>query len=439
MIFGEGPIIKNIAGDLNKLFLQGSRVGQPITNVEGDAAADQGTADLLAAMDPVIQEVAVGMSGEESMQYTVSGTPPLTLTDSLGMPLRSWSVEVSPYQEGTGDPSPQNIRTIHGTDKLTITTTGTNLLPTYTQSVTQNGVTYTANPDGSVTVNGTATATNTHVAPASIWQWDGVSDVWLSGCPAGGDYNNGYSLRIDASGYTGRFSKPDVGSGIKLTPVTPSEPSQINGYPLTFCIVIRAGTICDNLVFRPMLNYGLSALPYQPYVAPSQTVLTLPQTVYTGTIGSEGGESRWASYTATGNEELVQWYLNGASANIAAVIKSIDGNLAYADYADGAMNAMCDMSPQVTNVQMYMRQTDHGVCIMNNRRIAIQVEGVTTLAEMSAWLAENKPTFVYKIATPTTFAVPSVTIPTPTGTATTWATAEDGIVDSMEVTYVGKA
>ena len=27
------------------------------------------------------------------------------------------------------------------------------------------------------------------------------------------------------------------------------------------------------------------------------------------------------------------------------------------------------------------------------------------------------------------------TIPTPTGTATTWATAEDGTVDSMEVTY----
>lgn len=42
-------------------------------------------------------------------------------------------------------------------------------------------------------------------------------------------------------------------------------------------------------------------------------------------------------------------------------------------------------------------------------------------------------------AAPTTFAVPSATIPTPTGTAAAWATAEDGTVESMEVTYVGKA
>ena len=44
---------------------------------------------------------------------------------------------------------------------------------------------------------------------------------------------------------------------------------------------------------------------------------------------------------------------------------------------------------------------------------------------------------VYKLATPTTFAVPSLTIPTPRGTATAWATAEDGTVDSMSVSYVG--
>jgi len=46
---------------------------------------------------------------------------------------------------------------------------------------------------------------------------------------------------------------------------------------------------------------------------------------------------------------------------------------------------------------------------------------------------------VYELATPTTFPLTSSTIPTPSGTATTWATAEDGTVDSMEVTYVGKA
>ena len=118
MIFGEGPIIKNIAGNLNKLFLQGSRVGQPITNVEGDAAADQGTIALMADRDPVIRDISTGLGYAAGREVTVSGTGPLPLVNSIGRALTRWSVELAPYQEGSGDPSPQNIRRIYGTDKL---------------------------------------------------------------------------------------------------------------------------------------------------------------------------------------------------------------------------------------------------------------------------------------------------------------------------------
>ena len=93
MLFGEGPQIKNIAADLNKLFRQGSLLNQSGQTVEGDSTADQGTSDLLAARDPVIQEISVGMSGEQSARYTVSGTPPLSLPNSIGKPLKAWSVD----------------------------------------------------------------------------------------------------------------------------------------------------------------------------------------------------------------------------------------------------------------------------------------------------------------------------------------------------------
>lgn len=46
---------------------------------------------------------------------------------------------------------------------------------------------------------------------------------------------------------------------------------------------------------------------------------------------------------------------------------------------------------------------------------------------------------VYELATPIPFTTDGHTIKLPKGTATTWATAEDGTVDSMEVTYIGKA
>ena len=46
---------------------------------------------------------------------------------------------------------------------------------------------------------------------------------------------------------------------------------------------------------------------------------------------------------------------------------------------------------------------------------------------------------IYELDTPVQFTLTAPTIPTPKGSATTWATAEDGTVDSMSVTYIGKS
>ena len=91
-----GPVIKNPVLDINKLVRQGTMLNQTVQNVEGDSTADQATTDLLAKKDPVIHEISVGMSGEEASLYTVSGTPPLSLPNSLGKPLKAWEVDVSP-------------------------------------------------------------------------------------------------------------------------------------------------------------------------------------------------------------------------------------------------------------------------------------------------------------------------------------------------------
>lgn len=117
MIFGEGPIIKNIAGDLNKLFLQGTRAGQPINNVEGDAAADQATIQLMADRDPVIRDIST---------MDVGGFDTVTTIDSLSIstggsvivdtefPARVNSLDVaySPFQLGSGEASVNNVRHI---------------------------------------------------------------------------------------------------------------------------------------------------------------------------------------------------------------------------------------------------------------------------------------------------------------------------------------
>ena len=115
------PEINQASAEINKLVAQ-ANIHQTIAPVNPAAFTDPADTALLASRYPVIREVSVGMTGEAYSDYSVSGTPPLSLPNSLGKPLKAWSVDLLPYQEGTGDPSPSNVRPIHGTDKLTIYT-----------------------------------------------------------------------------------------------------------------------------------------------------------------------------------------------------------------------------------------------------------------------------------------------------------------------------
>lgn len=129
-----------------------------------------------------------------------------------------------------------------------------NLIPyPYAETTkTANGVTFTVNSDGSVTVNGTATA-RTVFFIANINKFlrlsQGVSYT-LSGCPAGGG-DNTFSLTVQDITYSQTFN--DVGNG-------ESGVTRFTDY-YAF-ITIFADYTANNLIFRPMLNAGTTAKPY---------------------------------------------------------------------------------------------------------------------------------------------------------------------------------
>ena len=74
-------------------------------------------------------------------------------------------VDINPVQSGTGDPSPDNVRPISGHTSATVTRTGRNLIPKthYTADGTYNGVSFSTNDDGSITVSRSSSATNNAV------------------------------------------------------------------------------------------------------------------------------------------------------------------------------------------------------------------------------------------------------------------------------------
>lgn len=140
-------------------------------------------------------------------------------------------------------------------NRQTLGTASRNLLKITGSSQTTNGVTFTVNPDGSVTADGTASGNATfEIGTLSL---KSGKNVRLSGCPIGGDTGGYYIMWL----YTGTWagvSEYDYGSG--ATALISSDAT------IAIRIRITNGTTVSNLVFYPMLRSAdITDDTFEPY------------------------------------------------------------------------------------------------------------------------------------------------------------------------------
>lgn len=169
--------------------------------------------------------------------------------------------------------------------------TGKNLIPyPYEHTTrTQNGITFTDNGDGSITVNGTATA-STFFNIAPIWGEYNLpaGSYFLSGCPAGGSASTyRLALAFHSANYpegAHSFDGSDRGEG------TIAKVSE--DVARIYCrIAIMQGFTANNLVFKPQLEKGTVATEYEPFIEPVEVdkdnVISLypTTTLYSDTSG----------------------------------------------------------------------------------------------------------------------------------------------------------
>jgi len=180
----------------------------------------------------------------------------------------------------------ENICPISGWDSVDVNVRGKNLniFPYHEPSKTANGITWTVNSDGTVTANGTATATSLF-----IFHFRGTGDLLLkqgeyiiSGCPSGGSsstYRITSNRLVDGVGVN--YPGADVGSGYTIN-VT--EDTVIG----VFASVATGATV-NNLVFRPMIRLASDTdATFEPYNGNTTTV-DLGQTVYGGSLNVTTG------------------------------------------------------------------------------------------------------------------------------------------------------
>lgn len=138
---------------------------------------------------------------------------------------------------------------------------GKNLLPNNATTQTINGVTFTVNPDKSITANGTATSNISLSIVYSMNYSQNAGNYILSGCPSNGSETT-FLLR------TGGLNVPnvyDLGNGASYTLKTKSN--------IGVALDIKSGYTCNNLVFKPMIRLTSDTdNTYSPYIGQEYTV-----------------------------------------------------------------------------------------------------------------------------------------------------------------------
>lgn len=169
----------------------------------------------------------------------------------------STALPYQPYFEGLRDSKVEAIESV-----------GANLIsfPYNSNEEKINGVNWTVNPDGTVVANGTADGGN-----SAFYLTDelmlSAGDYVISGVPASAGYNATVTM----------YCVDDEGQQIPIK-TSSGEYSYVNAFgdgALAITIPRRAkatiytqvikGSTCSNLVFKPMLNRGSTALPYTLY------------------------------------------------------------------------------------------------------------------------------------------------------------------------------
>lgn len=238
-----------------------------------------------------IDDTAVGPDAWSSKHIVDMLCPPM---EETGNPVQCYPVENyplgvvaswEPTQEGSGTPSPENIRPIKGRDSVTVERCGENLL----DSMPELPIRIYKNSPSVVVRDGTL--------PAGQY----TMDVRLDVIP--GDEALGAALiKYDLADGTEKYFVPRAQNETSTTTTFETAIKKI--------AVVNYGNIDGNITGISLVP-GAAAGDFERYTGQTAT-LTLPRTIYGGEVDAVTGEGQetWKLVTLDGTESWGTWGLN---------------------------------------------------------------------------------------------------------------------------------
>ena len=258
-------------------------------------------------------------------------------------------------------------------------TVGKNLIPTFRGTASVNGVTAKLNMDGSITLNGTATANAYFYFPDIMIMSSGTYTLSTSANLAGG---TSYVLRTRSNNVW--LINIQAGSKSKSEAISYSGAAQAY-------IAVASGTTLSNLTIYPQLELGSKATAYEPY----QGMTTALEDGDSLDLATGEVVRRWKRLELDGTEK---WTIQ--SVNEYGITNF---NTVLSDGGDFAKGCIC--THYVTQYTVIANTHDRGIFISNTHSLFIRETAYTTVEEFKTWLAAQKEagtpvTVLYRLKKP---------------------------------------
>lgn len=319
------------------------------------------------------------------------------VTNAAARPAVELVTFIEPYQAGSGDSSPDNVRAISGWDTLETTGTAKNIL-----SPLHKGVRIEAST-GAEIVDAKYSAT-------PFARYDGVSTLFLSGIPA--TLSNFVAFYDANKMFVGRTSAQAIATRSINPNLTLHNSRKANEARYIRLSVYQTsssvGTIDDVDAAQIQMERGTVATDYEPYQGQTLTA-KLPETVY-------GGSRNWttgvltvtkAKYVFDGTTDI-DWGINSNGIPYIRTSNSVGG-------VHGTLDMICNQYKNVTTTVK-----DKSIrCISNKLYIydSLYTDEATAISMITA----NPVEIVFPLTTPYTIQLTPQQLNLLNGTNNVWS------------------
>lgn len=243
-------------------------------------------------------------SGNPVVCYPVAGYP-------LGVKAK-WE----PAQEGTGTPSPENIRPIKGRDSVTVDRCGENVIEFLSTEDSSSDIKIAVDAEKNITLNGTLAGKGNITIGTCRLHWVAGKTYTMYVKKVGGSVSLGsgdgitFAYALFTTDYN-HFFRGGTNS-TNLDVYIASDAALVETELVFMLQCWRKGTVFNNFKFQIEVVEGTTApTTYTPYIGSTNT-LTLPETVYGGEVDTVTGDGKetWKFAILNGTESWFTWGIN---------------------------------------------------------------------------------------------------------------------------------